>query len=287
MISHRILSKRLFSSIEKRNRVSKLRLFSYSFIGFTTLTFSLYLTIPYSKFDRNLKEELDRYQYSKFKIKDIQNISDDAKLFTIDLPSNKLTDQSINVGYIQHLYIKQPHIQIERPFTPLEVIKADSKDIKLLIKQYDRSEMTNYLSNLTIGDDIELRGPGLTLNLGDIKDKSNLVFILGGTGISIFKQSIDYLLKDQTIKSIKLIYSFNRNCYFKDDLQKLEKQSDKLTVNFNDTSITSRLNKINLFIKLGLNYFSSDNLYIICGNKLFNRTITNNLNVNKRKIRIL
>lgn len=62
---------------------------------------------------------------------------------------------------ISSLFIKQPDIQIQRPYTPLQSAwKARTEgEVDLLIKKYDAGEMGRYLHSLQPGDDqVEIRG---------------------------------------------------------------------------------------------------------------------------------
>ena len=59
---------------------------------------------------------------------------------------------------IWSIYIKDDDIQVERPFTPLEVIDAHGR-MKLWVKKYEKGEVGRWLHSKKVGDTIEIRGP--------------------------------------------------------------------------------------------------------------------------------
>lgn len=251
---------------------------SMGVIGLSAISLTLYLTIPIPKYDTSLKYNLDPYQYSKFKLLSIENLTQDSKLIKIELPYSKLPNNFISI--IHHLWIKQPYIQIERPFTPTNPITQDTKEIELLVKLYKNSEISNYINNLKVNDFIELRGPNLTFDL-NLFNRDNLVFIVGGTGITPALQSINTLLSKDNDKKITLIYNSTNeeSTYFKSKLLDLTNENNNLRVNFINTSKQGHLDLFKLKHSLGLNtswfsYFDKNNKinlrdtnFIISGNE--------------------
>lgn len=61
---------------------------------------------------------------------------------------------------ISSISIAQPHIQIERSYTPLQSpLQADSEGkLDLLVKRYADGEMGRYLHGLSVGEGVEVRG---------------------------------------------------------------------------------------------------------------------------------
>lgn len=96
--------------------------------------------------------------------------------------------------------IKQPQLQIARNYTPLpprrgdEDEELDSGALRFLIRRYDGGEVSTYLSRLSVGDQVELRGPHLGFEVKKrLGDARRLVFLAGGTGIAPALQTIHIL----------------------------------------------------------------------------------------------
>ncbi|TIB66968.1 hypothetical protein E3P77_01891 [Wallemia ichthyophaga] len=253
---------------------------SMGVLGLSTVSLTLYLTIPMPKYDTSLKENLDPYQYSKFKLNKVDKITEDAKLLKVAIPSDKFSNDFLSI--IHHIWVKQPFIQTERPYTPLKPITKDTREIELLVKLYKNSEIGNYINNLKPNDEIELRGPNLSFDL-NMFDRNNLVFIVGGTAITPAMQSINSLLSTNSNKQIHLIYSSTNeeSTYFKSDLLDMSRKFGNLHLNFINSSKEGHLDMYKLKQSLGLggswwSYFDNNNKFdlkdfnfIISGNDRF------------------
>ncbi|TIA86681.1 hypothetical protein E3P99_03597 [Wallemia hederae] len=205
----------------------------------------------YLPWQDSLKDNLDPLQFSKFTVSSITDINFDTKLLKIALPPSKFPTQFNNV--IHHVWLKQPFIQIERPFTPIKPLTNDTKEIELLVRCYQSSEIGNYIRNLRANDEIELRGPNLSFDLS-LYNKPNLVFIVAGTAITPAIQAIQHYKKNKTDTKISLIYSYSNedSAYLKNELLDLQNDFDNLKTHFIDTSAQGRLDLHKLKHSLGL-----------------------------------
>ncbi|RYP09957.1 hypothetical protein DL765_008271 [Monosporascus sp. GIB2] len=92
--------------------------------------------------------------------------------------------------------IKQPQLQIARKYTPLpppitaatglgaEGTSGD-EELRFLIRRMDGGEMSNYLSQLDVGDCVWLRGPHLGFDVARrLGGADRVVFLAGGTGVA-------------------------------------------------------------------------------------------------------
>ncbi|KAH8923711.1 hypothetical protein BT69DRAFT_139816 [Atractiella rhizophila] len=122
---------------------------------------------------------------------------------------------------IVSLFVKQPQLQIERPYTPLfypfrpleettvETLKTfgvkkaqlttEGKNdtvLELLVKRYEDGEVSRWLWNLNPGDKIELKGMfelwGRRWKDAHL-DFEDYFFIVGGTGITTFHQFASHI----------------------------------------------------------------------------------------------
>lgn len=106
--------------------------------------------------------------------------------------------------------IRQPQLQVSRDYTPLpprggtpSAVEDEVRSgvLRLLIRRVDNGEVSTYLSGLSVGDDVDLRGPHLGYDVrarlgngsgGEADDK--VVFLAGGTGIASALQVASALL---------------------------------------------------------------------------------------------
>jgi len=81
-----------------------------------------------------------------------------SKLITVSLPQAALPAGGAP-GTIWSVYIKDTDLQIERPYTPLEGLSADTGEMTFWVKRYEGGEVSRWLCSQTVGDTLEVRGP--------------------------------------------------------------------------------------------------------------------------------
>ncbi|RXK39392.1 NADH-cytochrome b5 reductase 1 [Tremella mesenterica] len=117
--------------------------------------------------------------------------------------------------------------EIMRSYTPV-TLDDDLGHFDLVVKTYDKGNISRYLSLLTIGQQVRIKGPrgkfAYTRNLAP-----HLLMIAGGTGITPMYQIIKSSLKDPKDKTeLALIYA-NVNeddILLRDDLEKMRDESN-------------------------------------------------------------
>ena len=87
------------------------------------------------------------------------------------------------------LEVKQPQLQIARAYTPLPPTGADksesSDDLRFLIREEPRGEVSGYLHRLPLGAGVDLRGPHTEYEFPKFPEHiEEVIFIAGGTGIA-------------------------------------------------------------------------------------------------------
>lgn len=86
-----------------------------------------------------------------------------------------------SVWRIHSLHLKEPSLQIERPYTPLYSAALEgprgTRPIELLIKKYSDGEVGKYAHSLRSGDIVELRGPEVSWQ-GEKRDELIMVSII-------------------------------------------------------------------------------------------------------------
>ncbi|KAG0152472.1 hypothetical protein CROQUDRAFT_649896 [Cronartium quercuum f. sp. fusiforme G11] len=162
---------------------------------------------------------LDKKKWKTVRLAEVENISDDTRLYKFDLESS---EQMIGLPTGQHVYVrtrKQDGSFIQRAYTP--VSKEHQKGwIEFIIKLYlpntqfpEGGLMSVALSNLKVGDQVELKGPlgsfvwlknGACTWKGESRQTHELALICGGSGITPIIQVIRGVLEDETDKDTKM-----------------------------------------------------------------------------------
>ncbi|KAF8856907.1 hypothetical protein BDZ45DRAFT_593578 [Acephala macrosclerotiorum] len=100
--------------------------------------------------------------------------------------------------------IAQPEMQIARAYTPLPPTDSEDRcdELRFLIRVEPGGEVSGYLNRLPVGSKVYIRGsgPGSTgLDLEDMQklEVTNMVFLVGGTGIAPAMQFAHSLLEEQ------------------------------------------------------------------------------------------
>lgn len=109
---------------------------------------------------------------------------------------------------------KQPEVQIARHYTPLPPL--DSEDpadgsLRFYIRTVEDGEMSNYLSRLTEGRDVWLRGPHAGFDLAErLGAKRDVVFLAGGTGVVPAMQAAHVLLNSTKDVRFNLLWAVRK-----------------------------------------------------------------------------
>ncbi|ORY34114.1 hypothetical protein BCR39DRAFT_477596 [Naematelia encephala] len=112
-------------------------------------------------------------------------------LFGIDAVRRDRSKPEDGEIVIQHLYVKNPDLMIERPYTPVNNVERDGI-ANIVVKKVQGGEVGRHIHGLHAGDSIGIRGPVTTFAINPTKyDK--IIMISTGTGISPFLQLLDKL----------------------------------------------------------------------------------------------
>lgn len=135
-----------------------------------------------------------------YKLVNKEKVSTTASILTLEAQDvSGYSDRFKDVWQrgIWNLQIKQPEIQIVRPYTPLPSPEASANEhtnpLRFLIRKEDHGEVSSYLHRLPIGSIIEARGPYVEYELP--RNLNRIIFIAGGTGIAPALQTIHALFK--------------------------------------------------------------------------------------------
>ncbi|WRT66240.1 uncharacterized protein IL334_003193 [Kwoniella shivajii] len=185
------------------------------------------LTIPTTYFFLPSSPGITPHLYSDQTVSCTKTISPQHKLITVDIPSKSIEyfmkpfrrDGSLaNSGIerqqsqqdqqnqqnqqgeddkkeweivIQHMMIKSPDIQIERPYTPINDPTKDDQ-VRMVVKRVRGGEVGRVVHNLKDGDQVGIRGPIPTCSIFPNRyDK--IIMISTGTAISPFLQLLSKL----------------------------------------------------------------------------------------------
>lgn len=163
------------------------------------------------------KPVLDTKEYREFPLVEKIVISPNTALYRFGLPRS---DDVIGLPIGQHITVAADidNKTVARSYTPTSS-NEDTGHFDLVVKSYEKGNISKYIGNLKLGDKIRVRGPK-----GQFKYTPGMVsefsMISGGTGITPMYQIITHILynvKDST--KINLIYA---NVNFEDILLKNE-----------------------------------------------------------------
>ncbi|CAO1624533.1 unnamed protein product [Parajaminaea phylloscopi] len=150
--------------------------------------------------------------------RDVDAVGDGLhKVLTLGLPSQQAQVPAVGTRdlAIYSLSVKQPDIQIERSYTPLETPEraASLGKLDLIIKRYDNGEMGRYLHSLRPGQDgVEVRGWLETWKPSSPAALEEIVMIVGGTGVAPAHQLLSARFGGEAPlpgPRIKLLYAAN------------------------------------------------------------------------------
>ena len=157
-------------------------------------------------------------QNFKAKIKSIEEISKDVKIFTLELDK----EITFRAGQFLTLIVEENGKRFTAPYSIASSPK-EKKQIQFAIKLVNAGNVTSRLWKKMEGDELNLMGPSGGFGIKN-NDKDNLIFIGTGTGIAPLKSTIKSLLEENTKKSLTLIFGerFENQILFEKELQELE-----------------------------------------------------------------
>lgn len=231
---------------------------------------------------RKREPALNPNEYKKFKLKEKQIINHNTRLFRFELHH---PEDVVGLPIGQHMSVKADvdGKTIFRSYTP--VSSDDEKGyFDLIIKVYEKGQMSQYIDHLNVGDFLEVRGPKgqFTYKTGMTK---NMCMLAGGTGITPMLQVARAILKDPKDKTnVHLIFA-NVN---EDDIL-LRGELDALTKKHPNFKLYYVLNNPPAGWKGGVGFVSSDMIkqnfpsakddvkVVMCGPPMMNKAMQGHL----------
>nr|ALP32221.1 cytochrome b5 reductase [Phaffia rhodozyma] len=178
----------------------------------------------YLSSEKASKTALDGTNWAQYPLIKRVDISSNTAVYRFGLPSPTAI-LGLPIG--QHIQIQATINDkvVTRSYTPTSS-DDDQGFFELLIKVYEKGNISKHIDGLKIGDSIKVKGPKGQF-VYDKNLASHLSMIAGGTGITPHLQIIRAALKDETDKTtISLIYA---NVTEEDIL--LKKELDELAAN--------------------------------------------------------
>ncbi|KAJ5628403.1 hypothetical protein N7490_010631 [Penicillium lividum] len=154
---------------------------------------------------------LNEDTFTKYSLVSREPVSATSSLFTLRprYPSGSNYDVYENAWRIGvwSVMFKQPQLQIGRDYTPLPPTSATTLTVdeenegylQFFIRKDPFGEVSRYLHSLSIGADIEMRGPQIECVIPE--ETQEIIFIAGGTGIAPALQAGYSLLSRRNDKS--------------------------------------------------------------------------------------
>ncbi len=164
----------------------------------------------------------------------------DAKSFFF-APSEKFTWQPGQYAYITLG-------KITKQFT---IANSPTEEfIQITTRIRKESEFKQNLDSLEIGSEIESRAPFGAFIID--KNITNNIFLAGGIGITPFRSMIKYNIDNKLGIKMTLIYSNSDSDHvFKRELDKWQKENDFIKIEYIDTSLVGRIDKLKILEFIG------------------------------------
>jgi cytochrome-b5 reductase len=153
---------------------------------------------------------LDPNNFKAFKLIKKDQLTHNTFFFRVELPNNQVSGLFTASCVVFKTMMKdKPEDELPkpvvRPYTP--VSSPDAKGyIDFVIKVYPTGKMGNYIKSLSIGDNIEIKGP-IPKYPYQTNIKKRIGMVAGGTGIAPMLQVIDAILSNPADNTeISLVY---------------------------------------------------------------------------------
>lgn len=145
---------------------------------------------------------LDQHVIKDFKLEQITPVNHNTNIYRFALPKK---EDVLGLPLGQHISLVA-NINgkvISRSYTP---ISSDKGYFELLIKSYPNGSLSQYISNLNVGDNIGVKGPKGTFTYSTNMAKE-IGMVAGGTGITPMLQIIKGILNNPKDKTkISLVF---------------------------------------------------------------------------------
>lgn len=132
------------------------------------------------------------------KILDIKNEVSDSKVIVFERPENF----NYTPGHYGIFEYKKENEIVRRSYSFAS--SPTEKDMQIIVKRVPNGIMSNYLHSLKQGDTLTFIGPVGKFLLDNTK--KDVVFIAGGSGISVFRSMIKYIIDTKSEIKATLIY---------------------------------------------------------------------------------
>ncbi|WVQ72621.1 hypothetical protein IAR50_002179 [Cryptococcus sp. DSM 104548] len=179
--------------------------------------FGLSLSLPAGYYLFPSSSPLLPYKYSDQTLRSSSSLTPVHKLLTVDVPSaskewfekpyrtdGTLADVEDGEIVIQHVMIKSPDIQIERPYTLIND-PVEEKSMRVVVKRVQGGEVGRVAHSTKEGDNLGIRGPIPTFSIYP-SQYDKIVMISTGTAITPFLQLLSKL-SPSSAPSLELIHA--------------------------------------------------------------------------------
>ncbi|RCI07669.1 hypothetical protein L249_5750 [Ophiocordyceps polyrhachis-furcata BCC 54312] len=146
----------------------------------------------------------DRDRFVRCLVTDREPVSSSAAILTVAPPMIPCH------GRLWTVEFKQPEVQIARHYTPLPPRGPDDNRLRFYLRAVEGGEMSAYLTRLSAGHDLWLRGPHLGFDIARrLGRRKRLVLLAGGTGLAPAMQAAAAVL-DKPDTSATLLWAVRR-----------------------------------------------------------------------------
>ncbi|PVU95894.1 hypothetical protein BB561_001528 [Smittium simulii] len=178
---------------------------------------------------------LNPSEFIPFKLSEVVSVSPNTSIFRFKLEEGQTAGLSVASCLLTMIPVqKEGDKVVVRPYTPI-THESTTGYMDLLIKSYPAGLMSNHIFNLSVGDELLIKGPITKLNY-EPNMRKEIGMIAGGTGITPMLQVINKITEnsdDHTKVNLLFANNAEEDILLKDHLDSIEKKyPGKLKVHY-------------------------------------------------------
>ena len=181
---------------------------------------------------------LNPKDWTSLKLKDVQRYNHNSAIYTFALPdANAFLNLPVS-SCIMLRYKGADGKDVQRPYTPIDTHRKG--EVVLLIKSYDKGNMSKHVAELKPGDTLDFKGPMPKLKYEANKYK-RIGMLAGGTGITPMLQVLEEIAnnpKDKTQTHLVFANVSGQDILMKETLDAIAAEHSNIKVSQMQTAAT-------------------------------------------------
>jgi cytochrome-b5 reductase len=173
-------------------------------VGSCTLVATSLMMYSTARAAEKPKDGLDPKEFKKFRLREVKPYNHNSSIFVFDLAS---PDAKLDMPVASFVLAKTviDGKDVVRPYTPID--QHTTGTLNLLVKKYEKGNMSKHIHSLKAGDQLELKGPMPKLKYTP-NMKKEIGMIAGGSGITPMLQVATEVLSNPADKTkVTLVFA--------------------------------------------------------------------------------